>query len=119
MVSPLHGKFLAEEFKQALGPDKELASGLLIKGKIAVKQLIVMTIEDLENLETSIKNFRLRDLLADYSSENPDRGRSLFNYIADSYYHDKLCINSTLLKKSKEIYKEACDMLLTSISFIK
>lgn len=44
--------------------------------------LTIMTVQDLENLEKSIRHFSLTDLLASYTRECPDRMRSLHNFIA-------------------------------------
>ncbi len=46
--------------------------------------LTVMTIDDLEILESSLREFSLCDLLKDYSHECPDRYLSLHNFMASS-----------------------------------
>ena len=66
--------------------------------------LTVMTIQDLENLETSIGNFSLANLLADYSRECPDRMRSLHNFIALSDYGPKIERNEFLMEASIGIH---------------
>jgi hypothetical protein len=69
------GKFLDEEFKCALNVDSE---------QIYVHPLIVLTITDLENLATSVEGFSLREFLHAYSVANPERLRSVRNFMATS-----------------------------------
>lgn len=110
LVAPVHGNFLASEFKSLLTPDSELSSGELKKGRFRIAPLIVMTIDDLENLETSVEHFGFRELLAEYSQSCPDRLMSLRNFIASPmcnkkmYHNRKIAIKcSELLRKSKEV----------------
>jgi hypothetical protein len=69
------GKFLDEEFKRALNIKSE---------QIYVHPLIVLTITDLENLATSVEGFSLREFLHAYSVANPERLRSVRNFMATS-----------------------------------
>lgn len=75
MAAPGTGQFLDEEFQRSLGT--------MVRG-IYVHPLIVMTVEDLENLATSVEGFSLREFLKAYSLENPDRMRSVHNFMATS-----------------------------------
>ena len=68
------GKFLDDEFKRAL----------IKSDQIYVHPLIVLTITDLENLSTSVEGFSLRELLHAYSVENPERMRTVRNFMATS-----------------------------------
>jgi len=96
----LHGNFLASEFKALLAPDDEPRSGELKKGQLRIAPLIVMTIEELEDLETSVEYFSLRDLIADYSQSCPDRLQTLHNFIYSSkYYSQHMCHNQRLVDK--------------------
>jgi hypothetical protein len=63
-----------------------------------------MTIQDLENLEKSINNFSLVELLEDYSRECPDRMRSLHNFIAFSGYGAKIRPSDFLMDASIGIH---------------
>jgi hypothetical protein len=108
-AAPVYGNFFSQAFKKLLIPDAELQSGILIKGQLRIAPLIVMTIGDLENLETSIRLFGFRDLLADYSRSYPDRLEPLHNFIAFSdykryMYHNKKisAAGLELLDKSKK-----------------
>jgi len=93
--APALGHFLENEFRALLGP--------VPQGK-QVAPLTVMTIQDLENLEKSIDNFSLANLLADYSRECPDRMRSLHNFIAFSDYGPKIERNDFLMEASIGIH---------------
>jgi hypothetical protein len=72
---PGSGKFLDDEFISLLGP---------VQRGVTVAPLTIMTVGDLENLETSTASFALRDLLRDYTRECPDRMRSLHQFMATS-----------------------------------
>lgn len=93
--APALGHFLEKEFRALLGP--------VPAGK-RVAPLTVVTIQDLENLEKSIDNFSLVDLLEDYSRECPDRMRSLHNFIAFSPYAAKIRPSDFLMEASIGIH---------------
>jgi hypothetical protein len=88
--APGHGNILAQEFAAALAPDQVRQTGEMRKGRFWVVPLIIMTIADLESLETSIEHFSLHDLLRDYSVDCSDRMLSLHNYIATSKYRTRI-----------------------------
>jgi hypothetical protein len=87
--APLHTEFLAQEFTIALAPDQILSNGEMRKGSLRIAKLVTMTVDDLENLESSVKDFSLIQLLSSYSDGVPDRNISLNNYIALSPYFSK------------------------------
>jgi hypothetical protein len=62
-----------------------------------------MTIHELENMESSIANFSMRELLADYTAACPDRLRSLHNYIVYSPYGPKIQPSADLIRSSGEL----------------
>jgi hypothetical protein len=64
-----------------------------------------MTIDDLENLETSLAEFGLRDLLRDYDQECPDRMRSLRSFITTSRYASKLKYSRRVIDASEELVR--------------
>jgi hypothetical protein len=88
------GKFLDDEFKSLLQP---MPQG------IAVAPLTIMSIGDLENLETSTVNFAVRDLLKDYTRECPDRMRSVHQFMATSSYADRLKPSQRVRDASEEL----------------
>ena len=64
-----------------------------------VMPLTVMTIADLENLESSVDQFSMRQLLTDYAAAHPDGLVSLHNFMAcDPRYADKLKPSAQLMK---------------------
>lgn len=79
--TPVYGRFLASEFARLVEPDSVERSGDMIKGHLRILPLTVMTIEDLEVLETRTSHVALRDLLRDYSRSSPDRLGSLHDFI--------------------------------------
>jgi len=80
---------LAQEFTTAFAPDQILANGDTKKGSLRVAKLVVMTVDDLECFESSVKEFSLTDLLSSYSDNVPNRDISLHNYVALSPYFSK------------------------------
>ena len=84
-----------------------MRNGEYEKGNIKIKPLILMTIDDLENLETSIEHFGFRQLLADYSSACRDRLMSLHNFFSTSKYGNHAYHNRWLASKSLEILDKA------------
>lgn len=94
LSAPGFGSFLNEEFKKLLEP---------IELSLRVHPLTVMTISDLEILETSVNEFGLRELLAAYTQAYPDRTTSLHNFIATSSYASKILANTTLLKVADDL----------------
>jgi len=111
MHAPAYGNFLASEFKTLLAPDIELQSGELKKGRFRIAPLILMTVEDLENLETSVEHFALRDFLADYSRYCRDRLMSLHDFIAYSPYAKQFRHNQTMVDKGLEILRRTREAL--------
>ena len=116
LAAPVYGHFLASEFKTLLAPDNELPSGHLRKGHLQVAPLIVMTVDDLENLETSIEHFGFRDLLAEYSRSCSDRLTSLHDFIALSEYSQQMYHNRTLAAKGIEILDKSREAILPTES---
>ena len=92
---PGSGKFLDDEFQSLLGS---------VPQGVNVAPLTIMTVGDLENLETSTASFAMRDLLRDYTGECPDRMRSLHQFMATSSY-------APLLKPSQRV-RDASEELM-------
>ena len=103
LVAPVYGKFFADEFKRIIEPEFTNRDGVFIKNNMRIKPLILMTIDDLENLETSIEHFGFKKLLEDYSSECKDRIVSLHNFISLSGYSNKMYHNKWIAGKAMEI----------------
>lgn len=107
LSAPIYGNYFAKEFENYLSPDAILPSGELMKGKLRVTPLIILTIEDLENLETSVEHFSLCDLFRDYTLTAPHRLESLHNFIALSKYSGKMYHSRTLPAKCVDILDRA------------
>lgn len=80
--TPGHSEFFGMEFVRAFEPDEVRANGYMRKGSLTVAPLAVGTVEDLENLESSVENFRLVDLLNDYARPRPGVRPSLHDFMA-------------------------------------
>jgi hypothetical protein len=79
--------------------------------------LIIMTVDDLENIEVSTYNFSIAELLSDYSHECPDRMRSLHNFIEySSKYQAKMLANTMLSEKATELMAQVQSRLFPSDS---
>ena len=115
LTSPVYGNFFASEFKNYLEPDNEQRNGNLIKGNVKVTPVIILSIEDLEDLETSIEHFALRELLSSYSHSCPDRVTSLHDFMDNSkefpLYH-----NRNTAAKGQEII-EKCMKVVFNMEF--
>jgi hypothetical protein len=109
--APVHGHFLAAEFAAVLLPDEVLRTGEMRKGRFLVAPLIVMTIDDLESMETSIEHFSFHNLLRDYSAACIDRVASLHNYMVASEYRTRIYYSRSMgsntleaLEKTRQLF---------------
>jgi hypothetical protein len=107
LSAPVYGEFFASEFVRLLIPDTPIQAGQFLKENLEITLPIVITINDLENLETSIEHFAFRDLLSDYSKSCPDRVETLHNFVASSYYKQKIYRNKNLAKSGLEIINKS------------
>lgn len=101
--APGYGAFLASEFRELLSPDDELRSGQLLKGDLRIMPLIVLTVDDLENLETSIEHFGFRDVLSSYSQFCPDRSVSFHSFLASEGFKGKIYANKSIAAAGLDI----------------
>ena len=99
MDAPLHSRYLAEEFANALAPD-DITGNNMKKGRFFVTPLTVMSIETLEDLESAKTD--LRSVIVDYSAACPDRVLSLRNYLAISEYQDKIRYSERLREETSQ-----------------
>ena len=104
LTAPAYGNFLSAEFEKLLNSEYKLNFEELKRRGTKVHPLIVMNIEDLENLECSIKHFDFCTLLSDYSNTCFDRLTSLNNFIAGSKYNKFMCRNKYLISKSLDLF---------------
>lgn len=107
LSAPVYGQFFASEFIRLLEPDNRPQSGVCRKGNLRITLPIVVTIDDLENLETSIEHFAFRDLLSEYSRTFPDRLESLHNFIAFSQYQHHIYHNRNTASAALDIIEKS------------
>ena len=82
----------------------------MTKGRFRVAGLIVIPIDLLEKLESSVEKFCLVDLLNDYSAASPDRLMSLEWYIAKSKYDRMLRSSASLAETAVQVLETAIAM---------
>jgi hypothetical protein len=97
----------AEAFKAGLQPDHAPEVGDMEKGRYRVTPMILMTIDVLEDLEASVKNFNLCTLLSDYSAKCANRMDSLHSFIRGSEYQKLMDRRGTIMLESIELMTEA------------
>jgi hypothetical protein len=103
MEAPAHPKFLANEFARLLEPDEKRRNCDMRKGKFRVAPLIVMTLNDLEDLQSSIENFSLTELLREYSAACSERLVSLHDYVAGTpRFNDRVKYSQLLLNEFRQ-----------------
>lgn len=91
--SPGTCAILNDHFKEQIGT---------VPTDVKVGSLILLTIEDLENLESSVGRFSLAELLWDYHRECPDRLVSLRHFLIGSKYFDLIRPSDNLMSRSNE-----------------
>jgi hypothetical protein len=96
--APLHPWFLAREFAALLDQSNaDPGAAVMHVRDYLISNLIVITIDDLEALESSVQTFGLCDLLQDYAVNRKDRMVSLHNYIVeDRKYGDAIIYSNRL-----------------------
>ncbi len=99
-------RFLAEEFaKQFRVELNDRDGGFRLHGRW-VAHLMVLTVGTLEDLEESLHNFSLLEMMEDYAQAHPDRLLSVRNYVT-SDYSNQLRPNRHLAAASGEIFRRA------------
>jgi len=97
------GRFLYEEFRRALGEIPE---------DIDVHPLIVMSIANLEHLVGSTEDIGLRGFLHTYSVTNPERMRSVHNFLATHpEFADKVRPSSLVMQATRALADEAKELI--------
>lgn len=73
--SPGHARLLEDEFRQMLAPKCDANDRFLLVGGWRIAPLTLMTVNDLEVLQSSIEHFRLTELLCEYARTSGDEVR--------------------------------------------
>jgi len=107
LSAPGYGEFFALEFLKLLAHDFPAPNGQFLIGNLEVALPIIITIDDLENLETSIEHFGFRDMLFDYSKSCPDSFVSLHNFLASSLYNQKIYQNKSIANSTIDIVNKS------------
>jgi hypothetical protein len=77
MATPGVGRFLEREFRALLGT---------VPSEFFVHPLIILTVADLEHLISGVESLSMENFLRAYSIADPERVRSVHNFIATSPY---------------------------------
>lgn len=118
LSSPGHAEFFEEEFAQALEPEDRSHSGYMRKGPLMVAPLTVMTVADLEGLESSVQNFRLLDLLRDYANATRAGVRmSLHDFMASTQGRYRFIYSKELADRACKVLEETGRMMFPGVDF--
>jgi len=110
--APVHSHILAAEFAAALDAGRQADDWSEPRlGWLKVAHLIVLTIDDLEALETSSRTFALVDCFDEYTKRCPDRMMSFHNFLAYSAYRDQMRYSAWLASRSMEVLRYAAGRL--------
>jgi len=102
LQEPLVTKFLADLLTAELGASRVSGSWQWQVDGFRFAPLTILTIDDLENLESS-HGIDFIELLRSYSADVPKRNGSLHDYIASTEkFRDELRINQTLAKAARD-----------------
>ena len=107
LSAPLHGRFFAEEFKVLLAPEDVLTSGQMrLSSRLRVAPMVVLTVADIEDLESSAGALSMTQVLAEYSSAMPNRELSFHDFIAGTRLAALMSANSELANRGTELLRE-------------
>jgi hypothetical protein len=100
LEAAVHPHFLAQEFVAALVPAAGISGwGEMMVGSLQVGHLSVLTVDDIEMLETSTERFSLLECLREYAAASPDRMTSFYNFLVTSRFRDHLRYSAWLISK--------------------
>lgn len=104
LSTPGMGNWFQRRFNKMLAPEAVQPSGHMLKGRLRIAPLITMSIDTLEHLETSIRQFGFRELLKDYTDAHQDRTTPLWNFLAsDGKYRDRIRSSARLERYQQEV----------------
>ena len=78
--------FLIDQFLRDLEPDEICFADHVRKGRFLVRKPILLSVDDFEWLESSLRGISLDQFLSDYASWSLDRVRTVRDYVASSEY---------------------------------
>ncbi|WP_162909425.1 hypothetical protein [Aggregatilinea lenta] len=104
-------EFFLREFQDRLAPPVRRDTADMVIGRFRVAPLILMTIGDLEILESSIRNFRLTALLRDYVNMiYSGRMMSLGEYLSESFYASKLVRSDYIRVNADKVFEDTIQL---------
>lgn len=111
--APVHSHVLAQEFAALMrkGDRGDDWSEMRV-GQRRIAHLIVLTLDDLETLETSSNKFAIIDCLREYAAACPDRMVSVHNFLAASRFRPLLRHNAWLAERFTEILNRSMKRIL-------
>jgi hypothetical protein len=102
--APVHSHILAREFAALLGPPSEPGTWTeALHGPFRVAHLVLLTLDDLETLETSSEHFGMVECLDEYVRAAPDRLTPFHNFLATSRFRQHLRYNKWLATRCTDI----------------
>jgi hypothetical protein len=107
LQEPVVTKQLAEMLISESGATRVASSWQWEVNGLRCAPLTILTIDDLENLEYSIQNVALMDLLEAYSSRAPERRESLHDFIASSEFRNAMRMNRSIADAGRIFLEDA------------
>lgn len=115
---PGHAEFMADELVRGIEPDETRHNGYVRKGRFLIAPLTLMTIDDLETLESSVRNFRLIDMLQDYANAASSGLRvSLHDFMLAARAKYKLSQSTELADRSMKMLNDVGKMLFPTVNW--
>lgn len=108
LSAPLHGRFFADEYRKFLVPHEVLESGQMrLASSLRIAPLIVLTVSDIEDLESSAGAMSMTRVLSEYSTALKNRELSFHDFIAGGKLASTMAANSELAMKGQELLRQA------------
>jgi len=110
-----HIRLLAEKFVDGLKPDYIFPlQKSMKKGEFTIMPLIVMSIDEMENLENAPRDFNFLQFLLDYSDFAKGQCHSVTEFVGQSQGQYSFFYNQTIVNNFVELGKNAINKLFPS-----
>ena len=96
--------FLNDEFMALLGS---------VPDRIRVASLMILSIDDLESLESSVGQFSLMEAIAEYDRQCPDRAVDFHTFLAHSRFADSIRPSQHVMEAADMQRQETISALFT------
>lgn len=108
MDAPVHSHVLAQEFAELMRGGSRIDDWSEMRaGTRRVAHLIVLTLDDLEMLETSSNHFAIIECLREYAASCLDRMTSFHNFLRTSRFRPLLRYNAWLAERAEGLLGRA------------